>query len=191
MKIINEKGKLFGIINVIDLLVIVLVLAIALVGVKFFMDGGFAAINKDKNDLFAGPATELEITFYGEEISDFVAEQLFVGAKLYDETSLEVLGEVKSFEIGPAESHVMTADGKYVVTTRDHYNSLKIVGVVDGQRTPLGATVGKTHYASGHTFVLRAGDAKLYLRVHSVRAAQKRLRRDIVDGSILAPEKAA
>ena len=37
MKIINEKGKLFGIINLVDLLVLLLVIAVvAVVGIKLF-----------------------------------------------------------------------------------------------------------------------------------------------------------
>ena len=178
-KLINEKGKLFGFINLIDLIVLAVVAVVAVVGVKFVTGGGLAALNSDDNEGFEGPDTTLEMTFFTEEVSDFVVDDLRNGAFLYDESSLEKLGELTSFEIGPSVSYYNDDKGKSVASEKSNYSSLFIRGQVNGERTPLGATVGKTHYAAGHTFVLRAGDTKIYLRAYDVTAKQRRLRRPI------------
>lgn len=179
IKLINEKGKLFGIINIIDLIVLLAIALLALVGVKFMRSGGFAALSKEDSEGFMGPETTLEIEFYGEEVSDFVVNQLYEGAYLYDETSLEDLGVLTSYVIGDSIAYSPNDQGISVAAPKPDYKSVKITGVVEGERTPLGATVGTAHYASGHTFVLRAGDAKIYLRVYDVRAKQRRLRRPL------------
>ncbi len=176
-KLINEKGKLFGIINLIDLIVIVVIALVAVVAVKFFSAGGVAMFNKNDNEGFEGPETTLEMVYFTEEVSDFVASDVKDKAYLYDESSLENLGELTAFEIGPSISYNFDDNGNSVPSEKACYNSLFIKGEVKGERTPLGATVGKTHYAAGHTFVLRAGDAKIYLRAYDVCAKQGRLRR--------------
>lgn len=178
-KLINEKGKLFGFINLIDLIVLLVIAVVAVVGVKFVTGGGLAALNSDDNEGFEGPVTTLEMTFFAEEVSDFVADDLRNGAYLYDESSLEKLGELTAFETGPSVLFYNDDEGKSVASEKSTYSSLFIKGQVDGERTPLGATVGKTHYAAGHTFVLRAGDTKIYLRAYDVMAKQRRLRRPI------------
>jgi len=178
-KIINEKGKLFGIINIIDLLVLLVAVVAVFAGVKFFKNGGFAALNAEDNEVFSGPETTLQLKFYSEEVSDFVASQLEVGAALYDESSTEPLGHLTGIETARSDSYAANSEGQFVLAGREGYVSAIITGEVEGQRTPLGATVGKTHYAAGHTFVLRAGDAKIYLRVYSVESKPRRLRRPL------------
>lgn len=178
-KIINEKGKLFGFINIIDLIVLLVIVLLAAVGVKFMRSGGFAALSKEDSAGFMGPETTLEIEFFGEEVSDFVVDQLYTGAYLYDETSLEDLGVLTAFEVGESIAYAPNDEGVNVAAPKPDYKSVKITGEVKGERTPLGATVGAAHYAAGHTFVLRAGDAKIYLRVYDVAAKQRRLRRPI------------
>ena len=69
MKIINEKGKLFGKVNIIDLIILVAVIAAALVVGINFLRGNTAA-----------PADLLTMEFYSEEVSDFVADKVKVGA---------------------------------------------------------------------------------------------------------------
>ena len=158
---------------------LIVIALLAAVAFKFLSSGGFAALSKEDSEGFMGPDTTLEIEFYGEEVSDFVVDQLYEGAYLYDETSLEDLGVLTAFEVGESIAYAPNDEGVNVAAPKPDYKSVKITGEVMGERTPLGATVGAAHYASGHTFVLRAGDAKIYLRVYDVHAKQRRLRRPL------------
>lgn len=180
-KIINEKGKLFGIINVIDLIVLVVILAVIAAGVKFFKNGGFSLMGADSNDGFSGPETTLQMKFFSEEVNDFVVDNLYMGAELYDDTDLQSLGYITNIETAPSVTYGGNSDGDYILTSREGFKSVVITGEINGQRTPLGATINGKHYSSGHSFVLRAGDAKIYLRVYDVEAKPRRLRRPIPD----------
>lgn len=69
MKVIDEKGKLFGKLNIIDLVVIVLIIAaVAVVGVKLL--GGSGGIASTETKL----TYTVRVTAQNENIADFVAE---------------------------------------------------------------------------------------------------------------------
>ncbi len=160
--IIDEKGKLFGKINIIDLIVLVLIAAAVVVG-------AYSKLS-DKVSIGGGGEGEqtLVIKYYIEEVSDFVAEKVEVGSSLMDDNTLTELGKVTAVEVGPAVSFAGNSEGEYIKTTKDGFNSLLITGEVKGVKTEYGAEVKKSKYGVGHSFVLRAGDAKLYLRVYDI-----------------------
>lgn len=165
-----KNGKLFGKINIIDLLAILVVLvAIAAVAVFLFMP-------KSGNDT-------LIMKFRIEEVDEFVATHVHVGDELYDDTYQLNMGIVTDVELDDSISFGMVNDGVYSRTTKEGYYSMIITGEVSGRKTKLGAEIGGKKYGIGHSFVLRAGDAKLYLRVYDIQ-----LKDDSVDGpSTVAP----
>ncbi len=153
---IDKKGKLFGKINIIDLLILlVLVVAIAVLGVKFLGKGG-----KDTQTL--------EMKFHIEEIDTWVTEKVQEGDALYDGTYEQSLGVVTKVDPGEAKTWGLASDGQYVLTSREGFNSLTITGEVKGTKTAVGAEVNGQLYGVGHSMVLYAGDAKLYLRVQDI-----------------------
>lgn len=155
---IDKKGKLFGKINIIDfLIIVVLVVAIAVVGVKFL--GGKKG----------GDTQTIQMQFYIEEVDKWVAENVKEGDALYDGTFDQDLGVVTGVEIGEAQTWALTSDGQYVTATRgDNFKSMTITGEVQGTKTEVGAEVNGKRYGVGHSMVLYAGDAKLYLRVKDI-----------------------
>ena len=191
MKLINEKGKLFGIINVIDFIVIVFVGAIVVIGgLTFLRNSGTvptpSQLARAKNStVFQGPTCLMEFEFYAEEVSDFVADALFIGAEMFDDTASKYLGTVTRIEKGPSDTYTENSEGQSVLTSKQGYYSVRITGEVLGQRTPTGATVSGEHYGLGHSMVLRAGDAKIYLRLSGITAKPRRVRRDISEGNKL------
>lgn len=154
---IDEKGRLFGKINIIDLIVLlVIIAAVAIVGLSFA-----------KGDSTESQDT-LVMKYYIEEANDFVAEKVQVGDMLYDDNEEIELGKVTDVEIGEPVSWAGTADGQYVQVSRDGFSSMIITGEVAGTKTDIGAEINGVKYGVGHTMVLRAGDAKLYLRVYDI-----------------------
>ena len=151
-----KNGKLFGKINIIDLLVILVILAaIAAVAVFLFMpkSGGDTLIMK----------------FRIEEVDEFVAKKVHVGDELYDDTYSLELGYVTDVELDDSISYGEVNDGVYTLTSKEGYYSMIITGEVNGRKTDLGAEIDGEKYGVGHSFVLRAGDAKLYLRVYDIQ----------------------
>ena len=155
-----KNGKLFGKINVIDFLaILVLVVAVAAVAVFFIMpkSGGDTLIMK----------------FRIEEVDAFVAGKVHVGDELYDDTYSLDLGYVTDVELDDSISYGEVHDGVYTLTSKEGYYSMIITGEVEGRKTKLGAEIGGEKYGVGHSFVLRAGDAKLYLRVYDIAVKGK------------------
>ena len=92
MKIIDKKGRLFGLINIVDLLVIILLLALVMVGVKRF--GNKAAV---------GEATTKKgvITAEVKDVRDVTANNIKVGDPLYDYDKGTYLGKIVTAEVEP------------------------------------------------------------------------------------------
>lgn len=157
--IIDEKGKLFGKLNIIDLVIIlVLIAAIAFAGFKFLAPSMTASSS-------TGTA---EVKFYIEEVSDFVADKIDIGDKLMDEGKNVSLGVVTDIEFGPAVSYGTNSEGAWVTSSREGYKSMILTGEVEATKFDHGMIVNASKYYVGHTFVLLAGEAKLYLRVYDI-----------------------
>ena len=151
-----KNGKLFGKINIIDFLVVLVILVgIAAVAVFLFVP--------------RGAGDELVMQYMIEEVDTFVADKVKVGDELYDESFSLDLGYVTAVEKGPSVSYIENARGGYSRISKDGLYSMIITGEVMGKKTSLGAEIGGKKYGVGHTFVLRAGDAKLYLRVYDIK----------------------
>lgn len=151
-----KDGKLFGKINVIDFIVILVVLlAVAAAAV-------FVLMPKDGGDT-------LVMKFRIEEVDEFVAGKVKVGDPLYDDTYSLDLGEVTDVEIADSISYSTADDDNvWTISSKEGYKSMIITGECKGTKTKLGAEIGGKKYGVGHSFVLRAGDAKLYLRVYDI-----------------------
>lgn len=159
---IDKNGKVFGKINIIDLIVIlVIVAAIAMFGVSRLSNRG--------DDGVAIPEGQSAyMVFYAEEVPDFVVDKLEKGAKVYDVDMKAELGEVVSFESAPSVSYASNSDGEYVLTTREKYNSVKITAKVNGTPTEYGIAINDNQYGVGHSLTIRAGHAKIYLKIFDV-----------------------
>ena len=88
---IDKNGKLFGKINVIDLLIILIVIAAAaLVAVR--MLGGESA---------DGEEHRVRITFFGDYVGDYVPESITIGDPVTEHSFNTDLGKLVSFESEP------------------------------------------------------------------------------------------
>ena len=159
---IDKNGKVFGKINIIDLIVILVIVAAALMfGVSHFT-------NRGGNVTTVSEGQSTYITFYAEEVPDFVVDKLEEGAKVYDVDMKSELGEVVSYEVAPAVSYAANSDGESVLTSREKYKSVKITAKVNGTPTDYGISVNDNQYGVGHSLTIRAGAAKIYLKVYDV-----------------------
>ena len=161
--IIDNKGKLFGKINVIDfLLILVVVLAVAFFAVKMLgpTDGTTA-----KDEL-------IRVEYFAEEVSDFVVDCINVGDSLTDDAGNIDLGTIIDIETGPSQSYGTDANGEWVLSSREHFKSLRIISEVKGRITPYGAEIEGSPYGVGHSMTLRAGTGKVWIRVSGIEKIQ-------------------
>lgn len=165
MKLITKDGKLFGKINIIDLIVIILILAVGFtfVSAKF---GG-------KSDNATGAGEEIILEFSTDEVYDYVLKHVKEGEPLYDADHNIKIGTVKSFKTGPSNTFATTNDGQLVPSPKKGFSSLVIECSAEGaQMKDNGVDIDGVKYGVGHTLTIRAGKAKIYIKVSDIKAAQ-------------------
>lgn len=104
MKIINEKGKLFGIINIIDLSVLI-ILGLIIVG-------GLSRMRGRPN--ISPESTEAIITFEVEDVRMPSVENVLVGDPIYHYDKGDYLGEIIEVSHEPFREPVESGDGRWI-----------------------------------------------------------------------------
>ncbi|GAQ25062.1 MULTISPECIES: DUF4330 domain-containing protein [Tepidanaerobacter] len=132
MHIIDNKGRIFGLINIIDLLVILVILAVvARFGTKIHQSS------------VGSQAKDIEAVLYVKEVKDATADVIKVGDTVKETKTNGVLGKVTNVEVKPSETLVETADGRIVVypnpVLKDVYITVKGTGSVNENAIVLGS----------------------------------------------------
>lgn len=152
MKIINEKGKLFGIINLVDLLVLLLVIAVvAVVGIKLFGTKAVEVVSS-KSDCYA----EVEVIGAAPRLFNEIDRQKdkLIGARMV--TGNEYLGAtIEDIWYEPYLVLTTNSDGQ-IVSIIDE-TRVCVVFLVKTQVSPDSATLnlGSQELRSGRTFIVK------------------------------------
>ena len=150
---IDEKGRLFGKINIIDLFVLVVLIAAIIFAVfKFVLP---------KDNVEEVPTQNMDLILNCQSTPFFTADKLVKGAEVYDGDSKVVLGTLESFEFFPYYENQTASD--YFISVILHVNS-------NGSFVTRGVEIGGRLYGSGHTMVCYFNDAKLYVKVQDYKA---------------------
>lgn len=158
--VIDDKGRIFGKISIIDILFLLFILAI-----------GIFSLNK-LGLLGAKPGLSMgnkaEIIFYQEEINDFSANNVNVGDIASEALKNVSFGEVKDVKIGESISWAPDLNGEQLVlSTRDGYSSIYITMEANATVGPNGIVIGGSTFYIGETITLRAGNSIFYGKIHS------------------------
>lgn len=106
MKVIDEKGRIFGVVNLIDLAVLLAVLALA--GFAFSRMG-------PAEDMKSGEVFErMRYTVKVEEVSAFTLEGARVGDALYDYETGSLIGTIVAVRDEPFMEYVVDRDNRAV-----------------------------------------------------------------------------
>lgn len=159
---IDEKGRIGGKVNLVDLVIIlILVAAVVFVAVKFFGPESTAA-NTEK----------VIISFYNDDCPNYVAEALTEGDVVWDSSSNVTIGAVKDWSSTPADTYILDANSDPISIPADGYCYLTLNCLADGVIGEHGVTIGGTLYGIGHTLTLYAGESKMYLKVSGIASAE-------------------
>jgi hypothetical protein len=159
---IDEKGRIGGKVNLVDLvIVLILVAAVVFVAVKFFGPESTAA-NTEK----------VIISFYNDDCPTYVAEALNEGDVVWDSSSNVTVGTVKDWTSVPATAYILDANSDPIAIPADGYCYLTLNCEAEGVIGEHGVTIGGTLYGVGHTLTLYAGESKMYLKVSAIAPAQ-------------------
>jgi len=158
---VDKNGKLFGKINLIDFLIIlVLVLGIVFVALRFTgVIGG-----KDEE-----PTTPVMMSFFGTNVPDYVVDNLKVGDAVYDFNYDKIIGYVESWEDSDPLGYIVDDLGDVHRVNNEGERSLTLNIISSASfEDDYGATIADSLYGIGHTALIYAGLSKLYIKVSSI-----------------------
>lgn len=175
--IIDNKGKLFGKINVIDLLiVVVIVAAVALIAFKTVIpDGGTETTQS--GEVVKQEDVDVFFEFYAEEVPEYVVDgTMKKGDKVTEVGTDNLMGEIVDFEIKDSVAYASDDEGKWVASPKPNYKSVRVRCKGKGDYYEHGCKIKGAKYYVGHTMTIAAGRAKLYLKISDIEYVDQELK---------------
>ncbi len=128
--LMDEKGRLFGKISIVDIGVLLLI-AVLIGGVyyKFFM------VDKDQN---AAKFDTIEYKVLVEEVRQQSVDAIEIGADIYDVKTNSPMGRITDIEVLPATDQLTKADGTMVIAEKPERFNVLITIRVPGIETKYG-----------------------------------------------------
>ena len=153
---IDKNGRLFGKINIIDLLIIlVLIAALIFVGMKLLSrdSGGDASVG-----------SEVMISFYGNQAElGFDKDGLFYkGAPAYEDVTNASLGSLTEWSVEPAYEYQLNDEGEQVKVEIANTNFVNVTLKATGTVADDGLHVGSCLYCVGAHYTIHVGTTKIY-----------------------------
>jgi hypothetical protein len=165
--ILDSKGKLFGKISIVDILIVVVVLG-AIVGVGYKLKKsnigiGNAVAKKDN----------IEISFYADEVPEYAAKAVSNGDLAKDFERNVEFGNVTNVELGKSISWAANEKGEMVPSSKSGFSSIKIAvegpGVFRDGKSASGVTFGSADYYTGRTIFLLVGNSTYQCRIYDIK----------------------
>lgn len=143
MSLVDGKGRLFGKINLLDLVVVLAVVAVA---------GRFVYQQLRADEL--APAAEdrtIEMTFMLPNVEQFTIDVLTVGQAIYDSKSNTYMGDIVRFEARPAVVVREGPDGRMYETESKYKYDYFVTIAGPGRVSPNGITMNGIEVKVGRT----------------------------------------
>ncbi|WMM23736.1 DUF4330 domain-containing protein [Tissierella sp. MB52-C2] len=158
--IIDNKGRIFGKISIIDIVFVLIGLflgALVLFKLGFISSNQGSIVNNNK----------VEIVFYQEEVNNFSSDNVHIGDPASEALQNASFGNVTDIKIGESVSWDSTVEGKQFSASREGYSSIYISMEAYGTLGSNGINLGGSTYYIGQTITLRAGNSVFYGKIYS------------------------
>lgn len=163
---IDKNGKLFGKINIIDIIIIVLLLA-ALIFVVYKL-GLFSP-----KQVISTQTNKIRIVFYQEEVNTFTVENTNLNDPVTDALQNNSFGNVVDIKSGESASWGADKDGKQVMSGKDGYSSVYITTETTGTVSSSGISTGGGNYYVGQLLTIRVGTSAYYCRIYNAENVEE------------------
>ncbi|NPV69671.1 MAG: DUF4330 domain-containing protein [Firmicutes bacterium] len=149
MTFIDSKGRIFGKVNIIDLLVVVLIVTAAY---------GFWHTHVGSKQLAAlrGKTGPVEVTFLVANVRPATVNAIKSGDRVNDSKTNTYLGEVTAVRAEPAEIAVTGPDGRIYESTSQIRKDVWVTIVGPGRVSPNVITLGSTEVRIGAQIALKS-----------------------------------
>lgn len=158
--LIDEKGRLFKKINVIDLIILVIILAAGVFVFQKYANAGLQTIFNNKQ--------RVSIQFYVEDCPAYLGDSMKVGQTAKDKVTNSLFGKVTAIEIGPSIFFASDSEGKMQASSKPGYISMTITVEGDGIYDTMGVTYDNIDYYVWKYVELRVGDNLVNTRVKTI-----------------------
>ncbi len=149
MKIVNEKGKLFGVINVIDLVILLCIALVAVAAVYKFAAPAASDVIAPKSDMTVTMRVRGAMDYLEEEVLKLEAgERLIMGSDYVD-------AEVVSVESVPYLSAATSDEGKFITAEDPQKSDLLIkIHAKQSKNDPI-LKIGNQEIRIGRGFIFK------------------------------------
>lgn len=146
MKIIDKRGRLFGLINIIDLFISIILIALIGFGVyKVFKVNPTVAVNTEK----------VTMVYMIQEVRDVTYNAIEEGEIVKDYDKNTVYGKVAKKEALPATKMINTADGRMVEAQIPNRFDVKIYIEGDAVVSKTGVYMGNQEVRIGYPVAIK------------------------------------
>lgn len=142
---LNKDGKLFGKISIIDIIVVVIIIALAI--------GVYARYTSNRDAAASSEAASIEYVYEVKSVRDFTIDALEKLGPVYDDDTKEYLGEVVDVTAEPSQMEISLVSGQYTMVEVPERYDVYVTIRVDGEVNALGYyTSTNTYLGAGSTF---------------------------------------
>lgn len=159
---IDKNGKLFGKINIIDLLIILVVVAVVVI----FVTKAFTPAQQASET----ETSTVRLEFFSFEAIPQIADSLEVGASAFEDTTNVQFGKVVDFSAEPAKEYTVDADGNTVEIPSAYKYVVTVTLELEGNLTDSGLYIGSRLYSIGTSYTLHFGKVALYGKISALEA---------------------
>lgn len=149
--IIDNRGKLFGKVSVVDILIILFLVLAAGLGYRYMNSRGGTTV--------AAQPQKIIMVFYGEEAPEFAVKAAKKG-DVVREYQGSIFGKViEDIKIDKARKFDEDQDGNLVPMSREGYVSYFMTVEGEGFINSTGVSLGGTEYQTGKLLTIKVGNA--------------------------------
>lgn len=161
MKIIDRQGKLFGVINILDLFLILILIGAGIFAASKFLGTG------DEGILTTGEKQTVTYKLYNSAEHSFVIDRIKPGAVIRNADNNQVIGQVLDIEKYPGKTYLATADGEMVLSeVPNKYESIITIRTTEA----VGSTpsVGGVNLLVGNRLRIKGADFQMEVLIYDI-----------------------
>lgn len=163
--IIDDRGRLFGKISIIDILVVFIVVAA--------IGGAYYKFGKSKTLTPFTKPDKVEIVFFAEDIPEYAGTGIRPGDLANDRVTNSVFGKVTDVAVGPDVFYSPNKDGQMIKSSKDGYISLTVVVEGTGKFTNSGVSFSNMDYYVNKQLEVRFGNTAMYAKIKSIKKIEE------------------
>lgn len=166
--IIDSKGKIFGKINIVDIIILVSIL-VSIVFVGYKLSKSILSNPFNKPD-------KLIIKIYSEEAPEFAAKAVYLNDIVIDFDTNSTFGHVTKIDMGPSVSYAGDDKGQIIQSSKPGYTSviytLEGTGIYKDGVTEGGVTIDNINFYIGRTITYKVGHSIMQGRIYDIKKAE-------------------